>query len=85
MKCKYKESCGYEHCLDDCCPEYEAATETNADRILAISSEKLADALYEACVCREFCTGCPAENCHPHCPGENHDAWVEWLQQPAEE
>ncbi len=46
-KCKYKESCGYEFCLDDCCPEFEAAVETNADRIRAMSDEELAQAIYE--------------------------------------
>ena len=43
MKCKYKENYGYEFCLDDCCPEFEAAVETNADRIRAMSDEELAD------------------------------------------
>lgn len=84
MKCKYKESCGYEYCLGDCCPEYEAAIETNADKIRAMTDEELALSLMEACIGREICAGCPAQECSPKCPGESYGAWVEWFKKPAE-
>lgn len=88
MKCKYKESCGYEFCLDDCCPEFEAAVETNADRIRAMSDEELARFLECFGLCH-YCTEhhrlgdlriyadekCD-EMCEQHC--------LQWLKQPAE-
>lgn len=42
MKCKYKEMCGYDICLEDDCPEYKPAKETNADRIRAMNDYELA-------------------------------------------
>lgn len=60
-------------------------TMTNADRIRAMSDEELALALMEACIGREICAGCPAQECSPKCPGESYDAWVKWLKQPAED
>lgn len=80
-KCKHKESCGYEVCLDDCCPEFEAAVETNADRIRAMSDEELADFLSKEiwrCDCYKVCKECPrwiGNCCLP---------LDEWLQQPTE-
>ena len=50
-KCKYKESCGYEFCLDDCCPEFEAAIETNADRIRSMNDTELAEFLMRDDIC----------------------------------
>ena len=80
-KCKHKESCGYEVCLDDCCPEFEAAVETNADRIRAMSDEELAEVLGELV----HCGGCPMrDNCKvADLPCNN--VLLEWLKQPAEE
>lgn len=75
MKCKYKESCGYEFCLDDCCPEFEAAVETNADRIRDSDDEKMAHALAKlACPVCKLCV--KSFNCI--------ECWLEVLQQPAE-
>ena len=81
-KCKYKESCGYEFCLDDCCPEFEAAVETNADSIRSMTDEELAEFLCKI-------NGCYQENC----PGAKlckfggglANGLKKWLQQPAEE
>ena len=78
MKCKYKENCGYEFCLDDCCPEFEAAVETHADQIRAMSDEELA-----------YWVMCPYDD--PPCGGEPDgtvfncmDCTLKWLKQPAE-
>ena len=88
-KCKHKESCGYEVCLDDCCPEFEAAVETNADRIRAMSDEELAQWLNSFggdlfCLNKKECVelvdadkDIPAERCQ-RCV-------MDWLQQPAED
>lgn len=43
MKCRYKESCGYEVCMEDCCPDYKAEPKTNADHIREMSDEMLAE------------------------------------------
>ena len=80
MKCKYKESCGYEFCLDDCCPEFEAAVETNADRIRAMSDEGLGEWL---------CSIATAECCDRSCPARNmcdldDNGLIKWLKQPAD-
>jgi hypothetical protein len=87
-KCKYKESCGYEFCLDDCCPEFEAAVETNADRIRAMSDEELADWLARTQIANVAEALAVAK-----IPYEPEDGLkdevakycVEWLKQPAEE
>lgn len=77
MKCKYKESCGYEFCLDDCCPEFEAAVEINADRIRAMSDEELAAFFDEPELCKgKALTDCMYKGCKM--------CILEWLKQPAE-
>ena len=79
MKCKYKESCGYEFCLDDCCPEFEAAVETNADRIRAMSDEELAWELMTWRLETEA-KHLGIESNYPN----TQKSILEWLKQPAE-
>ena len=74
MKCKYKESCGYEYCLGDCCPEYEAAIETKADRIRAMSDAELANIV--------VCPHCKTN--WDKCTDDCFACRLEWLRQPAE-
>lgn len=79
-KCKHKESCGYEVCLDDCCPEFEAAVETNADRIRAMSDEELEKFINHFYVCDFRTNGeCKMSYC-----GCCEICVMDWLQQPAE-
>jgi hypothetical protein len=89
-KCKYQESCGYEFCLDDCCPEFEAAVETNADRIRAMSNRELAAFLAgkftdhettKAVQKGEMLTATYiSEMAHTW-----FSVWMQWLREPAEE
>ena len=85
MKCKYKESCGYEFCMDDFCPEYEVAVETNADRIRAMTDEELAKSPFFPCPYDLDDDG------YGECKYGWHErkqtceeCKLEWLQQPAE-
>lgn len=93
-KCKYKESCGYEFCLDDCCPEFEAAVETNADRIRSMTDEELADFIEKvASLGTEYDSCCQnKKECGEMLDRDEQipDAWcrqcrVAWLQQPVGE
>lgn len=77
MKCKWKESCGYDICMDECCPEFEGVPMTNADRIRAMSDEELAKFLDD---CNSHGCVCPARDCRATC----HECIVDWLKQPAE-
>lgn len=72
MKCKYKENCGYEYCLGDCCPEFEAAVETNADRMSMMLRENDANGLLDWW----------QEIFEDGVPSEDYFKW--WLKQPAE-
>ena len=50
---------------------------TNADRIRAMSDEKLAEILGSKCICP------PTSDCPKVC-GDCDACWLEWLQKPAE-
>lgn len=87
MKCKYKESCGYDFCLEEDCPDYEATQETNADRIRAMSADELADLLTieltVAAPCKLFVS--PPTGGQYLSKKLAKEEMLEWLQQPAEE
>lgn len=70
---------------DECDEWADSAPQTNADRIRAMTDEELAKALHEQCDERESCYGCFAYRDDGNCPGGSRCAWLEWLQQPAEE
>lgn len=80
MKCKYKENCGYEFCLDDCCPEFEAAVETNADQIRAMSDEELVEFINHFNICDHRTN----EECKMSYCACCEVCVMDWLQQPAE-
>jgi hypothetical protein len=80
MKCRYKESCGYEFCLEEECIDFEPQAETNADKIRDITDEELASFLLLK-VSNEKCYGI----CLGSCTGNDCiSGIVKWLKQPAE-
>ena len=81
MKCKYEKDCGHEVCVPDYCPEFEAGTVTNADRIRAMSDEELADFINHHNICN-IRTGyeCKISYC-----GICSQCVLDWLRQPVEE
>ena len=90
-KCKWEETCGYDVCSYDYCPEFEAATMTNADHIRAMSDQEMAKkicggAKYSESAC-SFC----GKNNGEFCNGEwcrdktDEEIILEWLQKPLEE
>lgn len=81
MKCRYKESCGHEFCPEDECPEYDAAVETNADYIRAMSDEELADFINNHNICGLRTN----EECNISYCGVCGQCVLDWLQQPAEQ
>lgn len=81
MKRKWKESCGYDICMDECCPEFEGVPLTNADRIRAMSDAELAEALSNAIHCRT----CYARNvCKISADSNCQQDHLTWLKQPVE-
>lgn len=76
MKCKYKESCGYDFCTEEECSEYEAVPMTNADHIRSMSDEELINVV-----------PCPLGFSMFRCPHDRQCAPCkrEWLKQPYKE
>lgn len=79
MKCKWRESCGYDICMDECCPEFEGIPLTNADRIRAMSDEELAKVVSGTILCA------PEGRCHGNPKTSCYECWLNWLKQPAKE
>lgn len=85
MKCKWKESCGYDICMEEYCSEFEGVPLTNGDRIRAMTDDEMANNpiireaicnhIYDSGKSKEFCL--PNMGCR-HCV-------VKWLKQPAKE
>ena len=71
-------------------PHKQKKSQTNADRIRAMSDEDLANFLHKV-VCKFMCEYCKeyerikAAKGHANCNGECDKAYLEWLKQPAEE
>lgn len=86
MKCRYKESCGHEFCPEDECPEYDAAVETNADRIRAMSDEELAEWIRDMPI--EPCCYCDPQRAFGALCGVDsacRDGILAWLHKPVQE
>ena len=77
-------SCGYASEDVIRCGDFEEnTTQTNADRIRAMSDEELAKLFCGFCKNSKICEGCPM--CDVKCAeSELAESWVEWLKQPAE-
>jgi len=90
MKCKYKDSCGYEICMMEECCDFEEGVMTNADRIRAMSDEELAVFFTKREVDRTVQRLNAVEGCVPSAVvistvvNQAHNAWMHWLRQPAE-
>ena len=78
MKCKYKESCGFDICLEDDCTGYEPVPETNGDILRALSDDALGRFL-----CRNITQDCSACVGSEYCSA-GQTGLVKWLGLPAE-
>lgn len=82
----YNKNCRYGR--SDCMPcincDAYIPTQTNADRIRAMTDEELAEVFSGMCKNSEMCGTCPMDG---NCPGGSTDftSWMQWLQQPVEE
>lgn len=82
MKCKYKESCGYEFCMEDECPDFEAVAETNADHIRGMTDEELATQLVQ--IVKESIYAFAKVEMPDEVSSELWECLYEKLKQPAE-
>lgn len=82
MRCPMQVGYKVDECEHNECP-YRTEPLTNADRIRAMSDEKLAYILGKFCKGMAYCIVCPLYG--SGCPmSSNFNDWIKWLQQPIE-
>lgn len=89
-KCKWAESCGYDICIPEYCPEYKAVRMNNGDRIREMSNKELAiffakHDIEQSCLRLQEQGYAPTATQLKAIETTLHDAFYRWLQMPVED